>query len=110
MFHLLLISFFLILIFILFLFLILILFLFVFLFIIFFFILFFFSPFRDPGLSAIGKQIKYLESECKKEEELKIREWTKTTKPLLEQEIKDLDKSCSLLKDRIDSELRLGKK
>ena len=64
---------------------------------------------RDPGLAAIGKQIKYLEGECKKEAEVQMREWTKMTKPLLENEIKELEKKCAFVKERIDTELRLGK-
>ena len=61
-------------------------------------------------MAAIGKQIKYLEGECKKEAEVQMKEWTKNTQPLLENEIKELEKKCSFLKDRIDTELRLGER
>lgn len=56
----------------------------------------------DSTLSAIGKQIRFLETEARKEEENKMKTWKEEVKPVLEATIADLDKQIAQLKTRIE--------
>ena len=63
---------------------------------------------RDPTLSAIGKQIKVLEAECVKNDEKILNEWTRTNKPPLEFQIRELTSKVEELKQRIEHEQDKG--
>eukprot|EP01038_Epipyxis_sp_PR26KG_P004366 gene4366-6177_t len=62
----------------------------------------------DPSLSAIGKQIKYLEGDFAKEEEVQAQDWKKLLKPKLEMQVQELTKICDKLKNRIEKEVDQG--
>jgi hypothetical protein len=60
---------------------------------------------RGTTLSAIGKQIKFVEGECKKDEELRMKEWKEATKPKLELRILELEKKILEIKSLIEKEV-----
>mmetsp|Transcript_16819 Transcript_16819/g.25283 ORF Transcript_16819/g.25283 Transcript_16819/m.25283 type:complete len:1239 (+) Transcript_16819:216-3932(+) len=63
---------------------------------------------RDPALIAIGKQMKAIEAECKKADEKKMKEWTKTIAPSYKTTIRELDKRIDALRKRIKAEAGVG--
>jgi hypothetical protein len=60
---------------------------------------------KDPTLTAIGKQLKNIEAECRKKREQDLKDWTKETKPQLQREIEELTKKCNALHARIEQEV-----
>lgn len=63
---------------------------------------------RDPGLSAIGRQIRAIEDECRKEDDLKSKEWIKRVAPSYKVTIKELDGRITELRKRIKNEIVVG--
>lgn len=57
-------------------------------------------------LSAIGKQIKFVEAECKRDEELHLKVWKENVKPILETTIIDFEKKVTALKANIELEAK----
>ena len=63
---------------------------------------------QDTVLTDIGKQIKALESDFKKWEELHTKEWKAVTKPRLEGQVSKLEAKVKSIQARIDLESELG--
>lgn len=63
---------------------------------------------HDSTLSAIGKQIKFIEAEAKKAEEEKLKTWKEEVKPHLESTIADLEKRVAAIKQSIEKEAAKG--
>jgi hypothetical protein len=63
---------------------------------------------HDATLSAIGKQIKFIEAEAKKAEDEKLKTWKEEVKPHLESTIADLEKRIGVIKQRIEKEADRG--
>jgi hypothetical protein len=62
----------------------------------------------NSTLVAIGKQIKFLEAESKKAEDARKKIWKDTEKPKLEQEISQLEKKLTALKQQLEKEAHKG--
>jgi hypothetical protein len=65
------------------------------------------STFRVKGstLSTLGKQIKFIENEYKKFEEIKFSKWKENTKPKLEFRILELEKRVIEVKNLMEKEM-----
>jgi hypothetical protein len=66
------------------------------------------SVIRCPELSAIGKQMKALETSCKKQDEAKREEWKKSIAPGYKAQVKELEKRIDTLKKRLVVEAGMG--
>lgn len=63
---------------------------------------------RDAQLSAIGKAMRVLEETCQREDEAKMKEWTKRVAPTYKTTIKELDGRIAALRKRIKTEIGEG--
>jgi hypothetical protein len=63
---------------------------------------------KDPALINIGKKMKALELECKKEDDLKMKEFNTNIEPSYKRTIKELDQRISELRKRIQNEISIG--
>jgi hypothetical protein len=63
---------------------------------------------HDSTLAAIGKQIKFIESEAKKAEEEKLKTWKEEARPHLEATIANLEKKIVAIKKTIEKEAEKG--
>jgi hypothetical protein len=66
------------------------------------------SILKDPALINIGKQMKALELECKKEDDLKMKEFHANIEPSYKRTIKELDQRINELRKRIQNEIPIG--
>lgn len=66
------------------------------------------SLLKDPSLLNIGKKMKALELECKKEDDLKMKEFHANIEPSYKRTIKELDQRISELRKRIQNEISIG--
>jgi len=63
---------------------------------------------NDQELLSISKKIIILEEECKKNEEIWLKEWTRNRKAILKFDIKELDNHYNKLMKRVDKEAHMG--
>lgn len=63
---------------------------------------------NDQELSATARKIMTLEEECKKDEEIWLKEWTRNRKAILKFDIKELEAHCTKFSKRVDKEAHLG--
>jgi hypothetical protein len=63
---------------------------------------------KDPSLLNIGKKMKALEAECKREDELKLKDFHTNIEPSYKRTIKELDQRISELRKRIKNEISMG--
>ena len=63
---------------------------------------------NDQELLLISKKIIILEEECKKNEEIWLKEWTRNRKAILKFDIKELDNHYNKLIKRVDKEANMG--
>ena len=65
-------------------------------------------PVRDPQLVAIGKKMKVIEMECKKDDEQQAKEWQQNMKPIFQQQISELTLKVEEYDKRMETEINLG--
>ena len=63
---------------------------------------------QDEGLVSLGRQIRAIEGEIKRDGDEKAKAWAATTKPRLEKEVGEWERKCAALRNRIDCEARKG--
>lgn len=63
---------------------------------------------QDEGLVSLGRQIRAIEGEMKRDGDEKTKAWAATTKPRLEREVAEGERKCAALRNRIDCEARKG--
>ena len=63
---------------------------------------------NDQELLTIAKKIISLEEECKKDEEIWLKEWSRNRKAILKFDIKELESHVNKLSKRVDKEAHLG--
>jgi hypothetical protein len=63
---------------------------------------------KDNTLLNIGKKMRQLEAECKKDDELKVKDFHKNIEPSYKKTIKELEQRIAELKKRITNEITMG--
>lgn len=63
---------------------------------------------KDPQLTAIGRRMRAIEEQCRKEDDAKMKEWNKRVAPTYKANIKELDGRIKALRKRINSEVSVG--
>jgi hypothetical protein len=63
---------------------------------------------HDDELLSLGRQMRAVEGEVRRDADDRTKAWTATAKPRLEREIAEWDKKCAALRSRIEGEARKG--
>jgi septal ring factor EnvC (AmiA/AmiB activator) len=63
---------------------------------------------QSTTLSTLGKQIKLVENECKREDDIHAKHWKDAVKPQLEAQIASLEKKAQSLRSQMEKDVSRG--